>query len=202
MKKILGKLTLASLILVGLAAPAFADGKIATIDLRKVFDGYWKTKEADSSLKDTAADMDKEYKNLADDWKTANDEYKKLSASAGDQAVSADERDRRKKAADAKLLAIRESEQNIDSFRRQSAAKLDEQKRRMRDKILAEIQNAVNAKAKSAAYTFVLDSAAESANATPVVVFNAGENDITDDILAQLNASAPVKPAAAAADKK
>ena len=76
-----------------------------------------------------------------------------------------------KKAADAKLLEIKEAEQTIDSFRRQADATLDEQKRRMRDKILDEIKSVVNAKAKAANYTMVVDSAAESVNGTPVFIY-------------------------------
>jgi Skp family chaperone for outer membrane proteins len=89
------------------------------------------------------------------------------------------------------LLEIRESEQSIESYRRQAAATLDEQKRRMRDKILTEIKNVVNSKAKAAGYSMVVDTAAESINSTPVVIYTNNENDITDTVLAQLNAAAP-----------
>ena len=191
MKKTISTFVLATIFLAGLTSPAFAQGKIATVDLRKVFDNYWKTKEADSALKDRAAEMDKEFKDLTEDYKKSKDEYTKLQAQANDQAVSADEREKRKNAAEAKLLQIRESEQTIEGFRRQASATLDEQKRRMRDKILAEIQNLVTSKAKSAGYSMVLDTAAESLNSTPVLVYSTDDNDITDDILKQLNATAP-----------
>jgi outer membrane protein len=202
MKNLLRKTIPVLLLLLLSAAPVLAQGRIATIDLRKVFDSYWKTKEADASLKDRAADMDKQYKDLTDDWKKARDEYQKLQTAASDQAVAADEREKRKKTAELKLLEIRESEQTIDSFRRQAAATLDEQKRRMRDKILGEIRTAVNAKAKAASYSMVIDVAAESANATPVLLYNTGDNDITDDILSQLNATAPATSPKSSIDRK
>jgi Skp family chaperone for outer membrane proteins len=62
----------------------------------------------------------------------------------------------------------------------------------MRDKILDEIKAVVSARAKTSGYTMVVDSAAEGANGTPVYLYNNGENDITDDILKQLNSTAPV----------
>ena len=191
MKKNLLILASVTTLLIGGISSGHAEGKIATIDLRKVFDGYWKTKEADSSLKDKAAEMEKEFKTLTEDYKKAKDEYVKLSTLATDQAVASEERDKRKKAAEAKLLEIRESEQTIDGFRRQSTTTLEEKKRMMRDKILAEIKNLVNARAKSGGYSLIMDTAAESLNSTPVLVFSSGENDITDDVLKQLNASAP-----------
>jgi len=177
-----------------------AESRSATIDLRKVFDNYWKTKEADAALKDAAADLDKQNKSLMDDYKKATEEYQKLAASAGDQAVSAEERGKRKKSADAKMLEIKATEQTIESFRRQAGATLQEKNRRMRDKILTEIRTAIDARAKAAGYSMVLDSAGESANATPILIYNSGENDITDAILSQLNTTAPVPAAKSAAD--
>ena len=61
----------------------------------------------------------------------------------------------------------------------------------MRDNILAEIRTVVTAKAKQGSYTLVIDTAAESINKTPVVMFTNGENDLTTAILAQLNSTAP-----------
>ena len=61
----------------------------------------------------------------------------------------------------------------------------------MRDKVLAEIREVIDAKSKTGGYTLVLDTAAESINSTPIVIFSNGENDITEDVLKQLNVSAP-----------
>jgi outer membrane protein len=203
MKSIIRTIVPALAILALSGMTAFGQNRIATIDLHKVFDNYWKRKTAEASLKDHAAEMDKQNKDLMDNWQSLRTDYEKLQASANDTAVAADEREKRKKAAEAKLLEIKEAEQTIDSFRRQAAATLDEQKRRMRDKILDEIRTVVNAKAKVAGYTMVVDSAAESANNTPVFLFNNGDADITDEVLKQLNSTAPAPDAVAApADKK
>ena len=89
-------------------------------------------------------------------------------------------------------------------FEKQARTTLDEQRRRMRDNILVEIRNLVNAKAKSAGYTLVIDSAAETGNNTPVVLYTNGENDLTQNILEQLNLGAPAeiaKPAASTPEK-
>ena len=61
----------------------------------------------------------------------------------------------------------------------------------MRDSILAEIQDEVKKKAKAAGYTLVVDTAAETINRTPVMVYTSGENDITEEVLTVLNATAP-----------
>ncbi len=193
MKNLFRRIFLAALLAGILTVPAWAQTRIATVDLRKLFDGYWKTKQADSALKDRAADLDKEYKGLREDFQKLKEEYQKLLAGANDQAVSAEERDKRKQAADAKLRSIKETEDAVLQFERQARTTLDEQRRRMRDNILTEVRTVVNAKAKTAGYSLIVDAAAESANGTPIILFTNGENDLTDGVLNQLNAGAPVE---------
>jgi Skp family chaperone for outer membrane proteins len=169
--------------------------RIATVDLRKLFDKYWKTQQANDALKDRAADMEKEHKNLLDDWKKAKDEYSKLLEDANNQALAAEERDRRKKGADDKLKSVKDLEETITQYERTARTTIDEQKKRMRDNIVDEIRTVLNAKAKSNGFTLVLDTAAESINNTPIVLFTNNDSDLTDEILKQLNINAPA-PAA------
>ena len=174
-----------------LSGSAWAQGRIATIDLRKVFDGYWKKRQAEANLKDRQADMEKEDKNMIDDYKRMKDEYGTLQTSAGDQAISPEERDKRKKAAEDKLKQMKDLEDTIAQYERQAKTTLGEQSSRMRANILTEIRNVVNAKAKAGGFFLVVDTAAESINSTPIVLFSSNENDITDGVLEQLNATRP-----------
>ena len=183
-----------------LSSPALAQtGKIGTVDMRKLFDGYWKTKQAETALNDRKAELDKEDQGFIDDLKKARDEYQKLLDGANDQAISADEREKRKQAAADKYRQITESVTTIAQFERQAQATLAEQGQRMRANILDEIKVAVAAKAKAAGYAMVFDIAAETVNQTPIILYGNGENDLTSAVLAQLNAGAPIdlaKPAA------
>jgi hypothetical protein len=76
-------------------------------------------------------------------------------------------------------------------FERQARTTLDEKRRRMRDTILKEIREVITAKARAQSITYVIDSAAETVNNTPVLVYSAGDNDMTDGVLQQLNTTAP-----------
>jgi len=183
-------LTLAAL--AWLNTPALAQPKIGTVDLRKLFDGYWKTKQAQATLNTRRAELDQDDKTMRDDLKKGSDEYQKLLEQANDQAISTDERDRRKQAAADKLKQLQESKNALDSFERQAQVTLSEQGQRMRDNILGEIKAAIAVQAKKAAYTLVIDAAAETANATTAVVYTSGENDLTAAVLKQLNEGAPI----------
>jgi outer membrane protein len=174
-----------------LTVSAWAEGRIATIDLRRVFENYWKKKQAEAALKDRQTDMEKEDRNMVDDYKRVKEEYQSLLASANDQAVSVEEREKRKTAAEDKLRRMKEMEESIAQYERQARTTIMEQSDRMRANILKEITNVVSAKAKAAGFSLVLDTASETANRTPVFLFTNNENDITDSVLQQLNATAP-----------
>ena len=78
MKSLLRKIVPVLLLMSLLSATAWGQGRIATVDLRKVFDNYWKTKQADAALKDRGADIQKEHQNMLDDWKKGKEEYQTL----------------------------------------------------------------------------------------------------------------------------
>jgi Skp family chaperone for outer membrane proteins len=171
---------------------AAAEGqKIATIDLKKVFDGFWRTKQADALLKEQAGELEKDRKTMLDQLQKGEVEYRKLLDSANDPAFSAAEREKRKKDAESELINLRGMEESINKFDKTSRATLGEKQRRIRDNILSEIRDSIKAQVRTGNYTLVLDSAAESANGTAIVLFSAGNDDLTDAVLKQLNLSAP-----------
>jgi len=193
MKNWSSKLLIATLLLSLAGGTAWAQSKIATVDLRKLFDNYWKTKQADGALKDLENDLKKELSSLRDTHKKMTEDYQRLLADANDQAVSSDERDKRKKSAEAKLRDIKESEDTIKGYVTQADERLLLQRRRMRETILNEIRTMIHAKAKAGNYALVVDTSAETPNATPVFAYASGENDLTTNLLEQLNAGAPVE---------
>lgn len=200
MKRLFGKFLATLAICSLMTLTAQAEAKIGLIDLRKVFDDYYKTIQASANLKSEVADLEKQIKEMAEDFKKGEEDWKKLLDKANDQAVSSEERAASKQAAEKKLVELKGLEQTVTQFQRREKAKLDEKNRIKRNAILQEIKDAVNQKAKAGGYSMILDSAASSVNETPIVMFTSGENDLTDSILKQLNASAP--PLTAAPEKK
>ncbi len=181
-----------------LSGSALAQTKIATVDLRKLFDNYYKTKLAQAAIQERKAQLEKDDKSMLDDFKKANDDYQQTLAQANDQAISDDERDRRKQSAADKYKQLQDRKTAIDQYERQAQATLSEQLQRMREKVLVDIQAAVSDKAKAGGYSVVLDTAAQSVTSTAIVVYHSGENDLTDDVLKQLNAGAPIDTTAPA----
>lgn len=174
-----------------LSGSALAQSRIATVDLGKIFDNYWKTKVSREDLKKRQDEMNKELKDMQDELQRSRDEYTKLSNDATEAAISAEERDRRKKVAEDKLKDMKDKEDNIVRYSRQRDVALEELTQRMKTGLIKDIRDAVNARAKMGGFAMVVDSTARSATDTPFVLFNSGENDLTDQTLSQLNAAAP-----------
>ena len=168
-----------------------AEQKIAIIDLQGVFTNYFKTRIADAAIRDEAGALDKDRKALTDQYQKLTEDYKKALDDASNQAISADERDKRKKTAEGRLIDINDLEQQIKQFDRTARGNLEEKQRMAREKILVQIKSVVATKAQAGKYTLVLDTAGEGLSRTSVVFYNNGENDITAEVLKALNADAP-----------
>ncbi len=108
---------------------AAAQSKLGLIDLQKVLAGYYKTKAAETVLNDRASSLDKEKRAMLEQYQKITDEYKKALDDANDQAVSSDEREKRKKTAEGKLLDIKALEQSVNDFDRTARSSLEEQRR-------------------------------------------------------------------------
>jgi outer membrane protein len=174
-----------------LSLPALGETKIATIDLRKVFDGYWKKAQAQAAFDEKKEEMQKDLKGFVDDFKKTQEEYEKLNKASYDQSVTPEERDKRRASAEAKLLELKTSDNTIRQYKENASEKLESQLKRMRDSLFVDIRAAINAKSKAAGYTLVIDISAESLGQSPVVLYTTGENDLTETILTQLNVGAP-----------
>lgn len=177
-----------------LSTSAFAQGKTGVIDLQKVFDGFWRTKQADTQIKDRLAEFEKMGQNMFEEYKKSNEEFGKQVEAANDPALSNDEKDKRRKELEKKRKDLVEMENNLKQFQQNSQKSLMEQKFRVRDSILREVRGVIEEKAKAGGYNTVLDVAAQSANQTPFVIYTTlvgGENDLSDTVSKALAATAP-----------
>jgi outer membrane protein len=191
------KLGLCAVVLCAALSATAQTQKIGLIDLRKVFEGFYKTKQIEASLKEETSELEKQNAEMVGKFHAAENEFKQLIEKANDQAVSAQEREKHKGDADKKLLQLRDQEQQLSAFSRQMTEKMTAKQMRLREKLLEEIRDVINVKAKAGGFTMVFDTTAQSYNTlrSPALLYSApGEGDVlTDSVLTQLNATAPKK---------
>ena len=183
------------LLAAALCSPAWAQTRIATVDMRKLFEEYHITKRARAVLDGQKADMEKDHANMVEAYKKLTQDYQTALASANDQAVSPDEREKRKKLAEDKLKQVKKSEEGLVDYERTAQSTYEDQITRVHNKVIEEIRAVLDAKARSAGYTLVLDVAAVGANGIPIILFhNNTDSDLTQVVLDELNAAAPEPP--------
>ena len=195
------------------AAVAQEPVKIATIDLLKAFDSYWKTKLSNDQLKERGADFDKARVGMIEDLDLLREEYNRLNVSAQDPANSDEKRAADLKKTQEKISEFKRLEQQVIDFNKNAQKTLADQTRRLRKGRLEEIQEVISTKAKELGYDLVIDSSQDVLlPRTPTVLFTNGKNDITAVVIDILNKDAvgkykpadpakPAEPAATAPEK-
>ncbi len=183
------KVALLTVTLLGLlSVPALAQTKVATVDMKKVFNSYYKTKLATAQLDKKKADLSKDLKDMASGIDKAQADYKQALEQSDDPAISSEERDKRKAAVADMLKDLNDRKLAADQYSRQGESTLADMSQRMSSNLVGEIRQAVTDKAKAGGYTLVLNSAD-----TETVIYNSGsDNDLTQAVITQLNAGAPI----------
>ena len=169
--------------------------KIATVDLLRVFDNYWKTKLSNNQLKDLRADFDKARGSMIEELNLLEENYTKLNASSQDPVNSDETRSRDFKKAQEKLIEYERLEQQIIESNNNAQKTLADQTQRLRKGRLEEIQKVISAKTKELGYDLAVDSSQDVLlPRSPTVLYTNLKNDITEIVLAELNSDAPQNP--------
>jgi Skp family chaperone for outer membrane proteins len=124
---------------------------------------------------------------MADGLEKARDDYKQLLSQANDQAITSDEREKRKASAMEKAKDVNSRQVAFEQYQRQAETQLNDKSQRIVGNLVLEIQKIVADKAKAGGYTLVVNSAANDA-----LLYTAPESDITAAVITQLNVGAPL----------
>lgn len=173
--------------LLAVVTSASAQSKIASVDMKKLFNGYYKTKMAQTAMDKEKVDLRKELKDMADGLEKARADYKQLLSQANDQAITSDEREKRKASATEKAKDVNGRQVAFEQYQRQAESQLSDKSQRIVGNLVLEIQKVVADKAKAGGYTLIVNSAANDA-----LIYTAPESDITAAVITQLNVGAPL----------
>ncbi len=187
------KIILVGAAIVGLIAGGAraAELKVGVVNLQKCFEDYYKTKQADATLKDAAEAYNKERQQLIGEFQKVQEERNKLLEEINKPELSATAKAEKQKEAETKLADLRKQKDQIDEFDKVRRQQLQDQSNRMRGGIVKEITEKVNFIAKTQNYTLILDSSGASMNGTSLLVYFEDRLDITSDVVRELNRYAP-----------
>jgi len=163
------------------------DGRIVFIDLDRVFNEFYKTKLADAQLKEQADEFNEERRKMVEEYEAMNDRFTEAREQAQDIALSEDVRNRKRNEAEELLIEIRDFESRIQRFDQTRRKQLEDQGRRMRTRIVGEIQEEIQKYARSQGYQAVIDSSGQSLNAVEIILYIENRLDISAAMLDILN---------------
>ena len=166
-------------------------GKIATVDLDKLFNDYYKTPIASTKLKEAADSYTKEQGEMLANYKKQIDELNKLREDQDKPEYTAAVREQKRKAVAEKLTETQKLQRDIEDYRAVHRRILEEQTQRMRQTILKEINDVIDKEARTAGYQLVFDKSGSTLNGVPTIVFAQDSMDITDEIAKILNKNQP-----------
>lgn len=185
-----------------LSVASAADLKFGVVDMSKAFSEFYKTKDAAEKFK---GNVDKAQKEMNDRWtvyKNLMGEMQKLKAEASDPIMTPDARAKKAAQFEEKAKELRALEQDIGEQQNRRTSQLKQEDVQIRRGIYDEILVVVRDKAKTESYDFVFDKSGMSLSTVPVLIYYKDAVDITDQIIVELNKSAPAAGAAAAPAKK
>ena len=178
-------------------ASASAQTKVGTVDMKKVFENYYKTKDAEQHINEDRNAAKKELEDRMDTYKKLTDEVKKLNDEIQNPALSKEAKDSKSKQRDEKSAEIKTMQREIQEFQQTREKQLEEQSVRMRSGIVDEIQKVISERVKSEQFDLVFDSSGPSLNGVPVVLYSKPSYDFTPDVITALNKNRPKEEPAA-----
>ena len=176
--------------------------KLGTVDMKKVFENYYKTKDAEAKINEARNAAKKEMDDRMDVYNKGVNEVKKMNEEIESPALGKEAKETKSKARDEKVSELNAMQREINEFRQTREKQLQEQSVRMRGGIVDEINKIVEGKVKSDNFDVVFDKSGPSLNGVPIVLYARESFDFTDDVIKALNknkgkdepAAAPAKP--------
>lgn len=179
-------LTLVAAVLSSAAASA-QNIKVGTVDMKKVFESYYKTKEAEAKINESRNIAKKELEDQMDGAKKVLDEIKKIDEELLKPELSKESKEQKAKLRSEKATDLQGRDKEIREFQQQREKQLQEQSVRMRAGIVDDINKVVADRVKAESYDIVLDKSGPSLNGVPIVLFSRESYEFTDAVVSALN---------------
>lgn len=192
----------AGLVTLSAAPPAVraADMKVGTVDMNKIFQSYYKTKDAETKINEQLAAFQSEFNSRQESYRKSLEEIRDMDKKLEDKALSQAKKDDLNKQREGKIQENQQMGRELESFQRTRARQIDEQRARERNRIVEEIMDVVKKKVGGENYDLVFDKGGLSFSQVPVVLYSRDNMEFSEEIIRTLNKNKPADtPAPAAA---
>jgi len=161
--------------------------RIGFVNMDKVFQGFYKTINADAAFQKQKKLYTQHAKELAEEIDAIKRRRDALQEEALNIALSDDARAEKRKAAADKDALYEEKKKELKHFLQSKDRELGKKYLDLRAKLVKEITGFITGYAKQNGYAAIFDSSGQSRNFIPVSVYVREDLDLTEKILADLN---------------
>lgn len=171
---------------------ASAEMTVVTVSMQKLFDGYYKSAEANERLESIreqavaeAQEKEKELQGMAEEIRAMQEDLQ-------NPVLSEESKTDKQAELQAKAEEGRRKQQEFQQWQQQTMANLNERSQEIRNSLIEEIVKVVNDVAlKSHSADLVFDTSDILGSGVPTVLYADSDLDITDEVMTKLNADAP-----------
>lgn len=165
--------------------------KVATLDMQKLFDGYYRTTEERQTFSEEFARIQQQNNERLQSLRELNEQITQLSKRARDSSLADNLRQKAAKNAQLKIDEAKAMDRERREYVSRRSRALDMRRRSSMQSILKEIRAKITDYAKQESYDYVFDSSGLSSNQVPFLLYTKDAADITQAILVEINKGAP-----------
>ncbi len=189
---------LVSILVLVSVVPAFSQTRIATVDIVKVIKGYYRSEQVYGQLKDEENTFVRSFQEDEVDLQKKETEYEDLGKKFQDPTISQAAKDQVREKLQDLQSSIQSLQQNMEKKRDDFMKTFQNEKGMREHGLVDDVQKVVNEYAAAHALDLVFDkSGASASTGSPVLIYTSpAVLDISNEIIARLNAGAPKAPVA------
>lgn len=165
--------------------------KIITVDIAKLFEGYYKTQQAGEKIRLSLEKAQEQDNALVDELKRMAEVYNEVKERSENPALTDEARQQAQSDAEAQVQEIQRMQQDRQNFQANTQRSLQQRQNAHRELMLDEIKKVVLSLARERGATLVMDTSGVTSNTLPTVLHSHTAWDISDLVLNELNRDAP-----------
>lgn len=183
-------------------AAALSQLKVGIVDLSRLFQEYYKTKEAEKKLNGDKSKAKKELDERGARYKELAARLAEIEKVLKDRLVNEQLKSQKQSEGEKLLVEARSMAEEIQQFSSRRERQLQDQWFRVRKGILSDITDRLREKAKRDNYDLVFDKSGLGMSGTPLLPVSRDAWDFTSEVILELNRNAPATEPPAGSDSK
>ncbi len=164
-----------------------AEVNIGTVDMKKVFENYKKTKDAEQRISEMRNKYKKELDERMEKLKGMKDDIDKLTEETKKAELSVEKRQEKAKKRDEVANEANTLWRDVQQSQQEKEKQLADHSVRMRNGIVEEIKKVIDKAVATKGYDLVFDKSGPSLNGVNIVLHSKESWDFTKDVIDELN---------------